>query len=194
VPVTFLGYSVSADGLTWTFDIRSDAKFTDGRPVTAEDVAFTFNTAKEANSEIDLTRMKLPRGVSWDDIYKEMYQTPVVFGWGSHSPMEVYNLYHSIPAPTDFNNLTNTNNPAVNSYMDAALSASNTEDANSAWRKAAWDGTTGYANQGDATWCWIVNIEHLYYVRDGLDTGNQRIHPHGHGFPVISNIKEWKLK
>ena len=30
---------VSEDGLTWTVDIRDDVKFTDGEPLTAEDVA-----------------------------------------------------------------------------------------------------------------------------------------------------------
>ena len=34
---------VSPDGLTWTFTIRSDATWQDGVPVTAKDVAFTFN-------------------------------------------------------------------------------------------------------------------------------------------------------
>ena len=34
-------YQVSPDGLTWTVTIRDDAAFTDGEPLTAEDVAFT---------------------------------------------------------------------------------------------------------------------------------------------------------
>ena len=38
-------YSVSDDGLTWTVNIRNDVKFHDGVPLTARDVAFTFNTA-----------------------------------------------------------------------------------------------------------------------------------------------------
>ena len=41
---------VSEDGLTWTVDIRTDAVFTDGEPLTAEDVAFTYNTLKETSS------------------------------------------------------------------------------------------------------------------------------------------------
>ncbi len=45
----------SEDGLTWTFTIRDDATFTDGEPVTADDLAFTYNlmmsdpAAAEAN-------------------------------------------------------------------------------------------------------------------------------------------------
>ena len=41
-------------------------------------------------------------------------------------------------------------------------------------------------------WAWLVNIDHLYLVKDGLDIGKQRIHPHGHGWPVTNNIEEWK--
>jgi len=35
--------AVSDDGLTWTFKIRSGVKWSDGVPLTARDVAFTFN-------------------------------------------------------------------------------------------------------------------------------------------------------
>ena len=36
-------WSVSADGLTWTFKLRHNAKWSDGVPLTAKDVAFTYN-------------------------------------------------------------------------------------------------------------------------------------------------------
>lgn len=39
-------YKVSDDGLTWTFTIRDDVKFTDGESLTASDVAFTINELK----------------------------------------------------------------------------------------------------------------------------------------------------
>lgn len=48
-------YSLDGTGCTWTFHLRGDAKFTDGEAVTAEDVAFTFETAKAAQASIDLT-------------------------------------------------------------------------------------------------------------------------------------------
>ena len=37
-------WTTSPDGLTWTFTIRSDATWQDGQPVTAKDVAYTYNT------------------------------------------------------------------------------------------------------------------------------------------------------
>jgi peptide/nickel transport system substrate-binding protein len=36
-------WTVSGDGLTWTFTLRKNAKWDDGVPLTAKDVAFTYN-------------------------------------------------------------------------------------------------------------------------------------------------------
>jgi oligopeptide transport system substrate-binding protein len=38
-------WTVSDDGLTYTFTLREDAKFSDGTPITADDVVWTFNHA-----------------------------------------------------------------------------------------------------------------------------------------------------
>lgn len=51
-------YTISPDGLTWTFKIRSDVKFTDGVPLTAKDVAFTYNNAIKQATETDLSMLK----------------------------------------------------------------------------------------------------------------------------------------
>ena len=58
-------YSVSEDGLTWTVTIRDDAYFTDGEQLTAEDVAFTYNTVKQTSSVNDFTM--LDRAEATDD-------------------------------------------------------------------------------------------------------------------------------
>jgi peptide/nickel transport system substrate-binding protein len=42
-PELATSWEVSPDGKVWTFTIRDDATWQDGRPVTAADVAFTFN-------------------------------------------------------------------------------------------------------------------------------------------------------
>lgn len=39
--------NVSEDGTVWTFKIREDIKFHDGQPLTAEDVAWTYNLYKD---------------------------------------------------------------------------------------------------------------------------------------------------
>lgn len=36
-------WKVSEDGLTWTFYLRKDVRWSDGQPFTADDVVFTFN-------------------------------------------------------------------------------------------------------------------------------------------------------
>jgi peptide/nickel transport system substrate-binding protein len=36
-------WTTAADGLSWTFKLRSGVKWSDGKPFTADDVAFTFN-------------------------------------------------------------------------------------------------------------------------------------------------------
>ena len=45
-------------GLLWTVTIRDDVKFTDGSQLTAKDVAFSYNTAKEFGEGADLTHME----------------------------------------------------------------------------------------------------------------------------------------
>jgi len=50
-------YFVSEDGMTWTVTIREDAYFTDGEKLTAEDVAFTYNTCKQNSSVNDFTML-----------------------------------------------------------------------------------------------------------------------------------------
>ena len=45
--------------------------------------------------------------------------------------------------------------------------------------------------RGQCPWVWIVNLDHVTYVRDGLSIGEQPIHGHGHGLPLIQNLQEW---
>ena len=48
---------VSEDGLVYTFKIREDAKFSDGQPLTAADVVFTYETTMQKASAADLTML-----------------------------------------------------------------------------------------------------------------------------------------
>src|SRR3954447_592538 len=43
VPALATKWTTSADGKTWTFTVRTGVKFSDGVPLTARDVAYTFN-------------------------------------------------------------------------------------------------------------------------------------------------------
>src|SRR5699024_165819 len=52
------GYEVSEDEITWTVSLREDVKFSDGEPLTAEDVVFTFEQAANSGSVVDLNSLE----------------------------------------------------------------------------------------------------------------------------------------
>ncbi|MGQ9705001.1 MAG: ABC transporter substrate-binding protein [Actinomycetota bacterium] len=133
-------------------------------------------------------------GKSWEDIERLMHSNAVLFGWGSHTPMEMYNLYHSKYKGSEWYNPGYYENPTVDAYMDRALAAASEEESLEYWKKAQWDGSTGLSARGDAPWAWLVNLDHCYLVNEKLDTGRNRIEPHGHGWPITANIVEWRWK
>ena len=131
-------------------------------------------------------------GTSWDDIMTRMFSEAVMMGWGSASPNETYYLYRSEGALLDdFYNPEGYMSEATDAYLTAAMEALTPEDANRNWQLAQWDGTTGTAMKGECPWVWIVNLDHVTYVREGLSIGNQPIHGHGHGLPLIQNLQDW---
>lgn len=130
-------------------------------------------------------------GKSWSDIDRLKHAHAVVWGWGSQDPMEMYNVYSSKYRGAGYYNTNYYSNAAVDEWMDKALRAGSEQEAAGYWKKAQWDGKTGLSMAGDAPWAWLVNIDHLYLVKEQLHIGKQRIHPHGHGWPVTDNIEEW---
>lgn len=72
-------WALSGDRLTWTVTIRTDAMFSDGTPLTAEDVAFTFNTARDAGGLADLKVLKEARAVAPDRVELELTQPQITF-------------------------------------------------------------------------------------------------------------------
>lgn len=131
-------------------------------------------------------------GSSWDKITKRMFSEAVMMGWGSSSPNETYYLYRSEGALLDdFYNPEGYMSPVTDGYLHAALESLTAEEANANWQRAQWDGTTGTAMQGVCPWVWIVNLDHVTFVRDGLTLGKQPLHGHGHGMPLLQNLNEW---
>lgn len=57
-PELATSWTLSEDRLTWTLMLRDDARFADGTPLTAEDVAYTFNTAAQAGGRADLSALE----------------------------------------------------------------------------------------------------------------------------------------
>lgn len=128
-----------------------------------------------------------PRGGSWDEIYPHQFSQPVLWGWGSNSPVEVYELNYS----TGWGNYSCYESAVTDAYLDQALAQGDIEASYGFWRKAMWDGTEGVAPQGAATWAWIANVDHLYFKRSGLKIAQQKPHPHGHGWSLINNVDLW---
>lgn len=58
--------------------------------------------------------------------------------------------------------------------MSQALKATSEKEAWGFWKKAQWDGETGLSTLGDAPWAWLINLDHLYLVKTGLDIGKQK--------------------
>ena len=153
------------------------------RQALAEDAA---NQLKEIGIEVKT------EGVGWDVAYDRAQSEPLMWGWGAHTPMELYNIYHSLEGrgigQAEYSPYSNGQ---ADQYMDQALSTGSLEDSYELWKKAQWDGTTGIIQEGDIPWIWLCNIDHLYFVRDGLRVAEQKIHPHGHGWSIVNNVDQW---
>lgn len=129
------------------------------------------------------------KGASWDDIYPHQYSDPVLWGWGSNSPVELYELTFS----DGWGNYASYDDAAVDAQLEAAQAAPSVEESYPHYQAAQWDGQTGtgVAPEGAASWVWLANVDHLYFERDGLQVAEQKPHPHGHGWSLVNNIDRW---
>lgn len=182
------GWTEGADGIREKDGVRAEITlmFSSGdsvRQALAEDTA---NQLKELGIQVTT------EGVGWDTAYDRAQSEPLVWGWGAHTPMELYNIYHTVPGTgigqAEYSPYANE---TVDGYMDQALAAGTPEESYELWQKAQWDGTTGITQEGDIPWIWLCNIDHLYFVRDGLQVADQKIHPHGHGWSIVNNVDQW---
>lgn len=180
------GWKTGSDGVREKDGIKAEMTlmFASGdsvRQAIAEEVS---NQLKELGIKV------MTESVGWDTAYDRAQSEPLVWGWGAHTPMELYNLYHT----QEGSGLTLYSpyaNEFVDRYMDEALESTTLELSYDLWRNAQWDGTTGITQDGDIPWIWLCNIDHLYFVRDGLNVADQKIHPHGHGWSIVNNIDQW---
>lgn len=130
-------------------------------------------------------------GKSWNEIDTLAHSTPVLFGFGSLDPADLYLKYYSKSYnPSSYNNIIMYNNPVVDNYLRTAITSVDTDIANENWQLAAWDGTTGFSPKGDATWLWMATINYVFIMDENLDIGTPKIQPHG--ADIFGNILEWK--
>lgn len=130
------------------------------------------------------------RNESWDVAVVEENTTPIVWGWGQFSPTVIYSTYDSeMFLEAQYANVTGYTNADCDAAIEKAFAASNQADANAAWKEAQAIGDSEYP------YLYLVNIEHSYFVKDNLDISEatQIPHPHGHGSPIICNLKDWVL-
>ena len=132
-----------------------------------------------------------PSGTTWEGIERVMHSEPVAFGWGSHSPLEVYSLYQSAWGGVEYYNPGFFSDATVDGHFEAAQHASSLEASYPEWQKAEWDGARGFSTKGEAGWAWLVNLDHVYFVNRCLGVGETQIEPHGHGWPITAGIQGW---
>ena len=110
---------------------------------TRQSLALTVaDMVKPAGIEI------IVEGKSWDELEKRMHADAVMFGWGSHDPIEMYYVYSSRYQGVDYFNPGYYSNETVDRYMEQALRAVSEEEAHEYWRQAQWDGETGVTSMG----------------------------------------------
>jgi len=120
----------------------------------------------------------VPRGENWDRIKNELtHAFVIVYGFGGHSPLEMYKLYHGNGPEPMYWNAGFYANPVVDDYLDQALRAPSFEAALPLWKKAQWDGTKGFSTPGDAAWAWLVNLDHTYLSTGAWMSANPRWSP-----------------
>lgn len=180
------GWKMGADGVREKDGVKAEMTVL----YASDDSVRQALAADFANQMAELGISVQIEGVGWDTAYDRALSEPLVWGWGAHTPMELYNIYHTREG-SDTALYSPYSNPTVDKYMDEALASDDLETAYALWQKAQWDGTTGVTQDGDIPWVWLVNVDHLYWVREGLQIAEQKIHPHGHGWSLVNNVDAW---
>lgn len=182
------GWILGSDGVRVKDGVRAELTLL----YSSEDSVRQALAADMANQLEELGFSCTIEGVGWDTAYDRALSDPLVWGWGAHTPMELYNIYHTV-GNTGSAQYSPYSNPVVDQYMDQALRSSDLEESYQLWKNAQWDGTTGVTQDGDIPWVWLVNVSHLYWSRDGLQVAEQKIHPHGHGWSIVNNVDQWSF-
>jgi peptide/nickel transport system substrate-binding protein len=108
IPRLARGWQISEDGLEMTFHLRTNANFSDGTPLTADDVIFTFDWTMNPEVQADRTRSYLTELEKWEKIddhtVKFTFKEPYFLNFTqittiSILPRHFYEKY----SPTQFN-------------------------------------------------------------------------------------------
>ena len=150
-----------------------------------QEMALEFvNVAKEIGISVNLEVR------TWDTILEDIHKEAVLFGFGSGDPSELYNLYYGPIAggTVAWDNAGCYDNKNVNKDIDKALDATDEKEALPYWK----DLQKYTSAKGDAPYCWLVNVNHVYLAADGFDFGKPVVQPHGGR--IFDNVTEWSWK
>ncbi len=75
VPGLADSWETSDDGLTWTFHLNKDAKWHDGKPVTSEDVAYTFRRILEEEQGLYIDYVSQIEKIETPDKHTVVFKT-----------------------------------------------------------------------------------------------------------------------
>ena len=177
------GWKTGSDGIREKDGVRAELNilYSAGDSVRQALAAETANQLEALGIETSI------EGVGWDTAYDRAQMEPLIWGWGAHTPMELYNIYHRAPG-SEYAQYSPYGNDAVDEYMDQALASPDLDESYELWKMAQ----QYVMEQADVPWVWLVNVDHLYWVRDGLHVAEQKIHPHGHGWSIVNNVDQWK--
>ncbi|MBR3182335.1 MAG: ABC transporter substrate-binding protein [Eggerthellaceae bacterium] len=182
------GWVAGADGVREKDGIRAEFSIT-GRT----DDLQRYNVAVGFAQEAEKLGIKInATAEEWNKCKEISENTPTCWGTGNYDPAGDLTGYYGTGSST---NHSQYSNPVVDEHIAKAQSAISMDAAIEEWKKVQWDGQAGPESEnGDLPNIWLANIDHTYFVRDGLNLGEQLIHPHGHGWPVVCNIEEWKME
>lgn len=170
---------VEKNGVKASFDLYYPPDYLDRQSLST----VFAEQAKEIGIEVNL------KGADWDTIYANMYSSPALMQQTSPDPYKsIYQQYHSKEADDFYMNPGLYNNTASDKLMEDAMHANDFNQANSLWAQSALVNGGGWGPAGDAPFVWLVNYDYNYFIKDGVDIGDQ---PDGLGNDVLINICDW---
>ncbi|MFQ2032120.1 ABC transporter substrate-binding protein [Aeromonas veronii] len=181
------GWKMGSDGIRRKGDLRAAFTlwYTSGDS-TRRDLAEAVRAMlKPIGLEVSL------KSGSWEQVEREMHANPVLMGWGSLDPMELYHHYQSGSGGVEFYNPGYYSNPVVDGHLKQALDAPNWQAAVPFWQQVEWDGKAGAGVQGDAAWAWLLNVQHTYLANRCIDLGKGAPEIHG-SWSLLNNLQDWR--
>ena len=170
---------VEKNGTKASFDLYYPPDYLDRQSLST----MFAEQAKELGIEVKLV------GADWDTIYANMYSSAALMQQTSPDPYKsIYQQYHSKEMDGFYMNPNLYNNTMSDALMEKAMSTNDMGQANSLWAQSALVNGQGWGPAGDAPWVWIANYDYNYFIKDGINIGNQ---PDGLGNDILINICEW---